>query len=350
MDKKRIAVLFGGKSSEHDISCISAKTVANALPNERYAVYTIYIDKAGKWFLWNRPMNEFAEAETSGCDKVTLLPADGGKAALMVNGRIVDQIDVVIPVMHGKNGEDGTMQGFLEIIGVPYVGCGVLASAVSMDKLTTKHLVDTIGIRQAKFVAITGLEINEKEAKMDEAEAKFGYPMFVKPCNAGSSIGVSKAEDREGLSRAIDIAAAEDNRILIEEAIFGREVETAVLGNLDPKVAGPGEVLAADSFYSFDAKYTNAESKTVTNPVLPDGVAEELRADAAKIFRAVDGRGLSRVDFFVENGTNEVVFNEINTFPGFTGISMYPMLWAAAGLGITELVEALIALAEEDKR
>lgn len=249
-------------------------------------------------------------------------------------------------MLHGLNGEDGTIQGLFEMAQIPYVGCGVLASAVSMDKVYTKIIVEDLGIRQAQFVHIRRSDLTQMEDALDRAEAKLSYPMFVKPSRAGSSVGVSKAEDREALSKALSKAAEHDRNILVEETIVGREVECAVLGGKEIKASGVGEILAAADFYDYDAKYNNQESKTLIDPPMPEETREEIRKSAAEIFKAVDGYGLSRVDFFIaENG--EVVFNEINTLPGFTSISMYPMLWAAQGIKTPALADELIRLAEE---
>ena len=344
MTKKNIAVIFGGKSSEHDVSIVSAGSFFRSIDRETFNVFAIYIDQNGVWRLWEKDYASFTKEAAAASSTCGFMPGAEKKARLFKDDAYLCDIDLVIPVMHGKNGEDGTIQGYLEILGVPYVGCGVLASAVSMDKLTTKRIVAPLGIRQARYVSIVGGEMAEKQEKMDEVERTLGYPVFVKPSNAGSSIGVSCAHDRGELDAAIELAAANDNRILIEEAINGREIECAVLGNLEPRASGVGEILAADTFYTFDAKYANADSRTVVDPDLPEAVVEELRRDAAAIFRAVDGRGLSRVDFFVERGTDEVIFNEINTMPGYTPISMYPMLWNARGLELKELVAKLIEL------
>ena len=254
-------------------------------------------------------------------------------------------IDVVFPVLHGLYGEDGTIQGLFEMAGIPYVGCGVIASAVGMDKWYTKQVVDTTGIRQARFVPVYRDELKEMDKVIDKIEKAYPYPYFVKPSNAGSSKGVSKAADREGLKKALLLAAEHDRKILVEETIVGRELECAVLGDFDVKASGVGEILAAAEFYDFDAKYNNAESKTVLSPELPEGKTEEIREAAVKIFKALDGYGLSRVDFFLENDTNEIVFNEINTLPGFTAISMYPMLWKEQGLDKKALIDELINLA-----
>ena len=229
------------------------------------------------------------------------------------------------------NGEDGTVQGLLELAAIPYVGCGVLASACSMDKFYTKIVVDSIGVRQAKFVGVRRHELTHMDEVVARVEAGVPYPVFVKPSKAGSSQGVSKAENREELIDALNLAAKHDSKILVEETIVGREIECGVLGMNEPKASGVGEVLSAEEFYSYDAKYNNEESRTVVDPVA--------------IFKALDCSGLSRVDFFLTKDTNEVVFNEINTLPGLTAISMYPMLWEARGLSKKALVQKLIDLA-----
>ena len=250
----------------------------------------------------------------------------------------------MFPVLHGLYGEDGTVQGILELARIPYVGCGVLASAVSMDKLSTKIIVNSLGIRQAAFVAIFKEEMGDMDAMVARVEEAFPYPVFIKPSNAGSSRGVSRADSREELIAGLEEAARHDRRILVEEMIVGHEVECAVYGGgLEAvKASGVGEILAAAEFYDFDAKYNNAESKTVVNAELPGNATEIVRDAAIKIFKAVDGYGLSRVDFFVEEDGG-VVFNEINTLPGFTAISMYPMLWEERGISKPELVDALIS-------
>ena len=253
------------------------------------------------------------------------------------------KVDVVFPVLHGLYGEDGTVQGLFELARLPYVGCGVLASAVSMDKLYTKIIVDDLGVRQADYVPVMRRELSCMETVVKRVEEKFSYPVFIKPSNAGSSRGVSKASCREELEKGLTEAARHDRKILVEEMIVGHEIECAVFGGGNGEViaSGVGEILAAADFYDFEAKYYNEESRTVVNPPLPGGAAEKVREAAKRIFRAVDGYGLSRVDFFVtEEG--EAVFNEINTLPGFTAISMYPMLFEAEGIEKTELITRLI--------
>lgn len=349
--KTNVAVLFGGKSTEHEISCLSANTIVKALNPERYQVHQVFISKEGLWYYYEGEIASLAPQQVEKtAPPAAILPGQPEKGLWIKQEdewRMLP-IDVVIPVLHGKNGEDGTVQGLLEMAGIPYVGCGVLASAASMDKLTTKRVVMPIGIRQAKYEAVFTRELTQMEAVLDRVEAALPYPVYVKPANAGSSVGVSKAKSRAELAEALQLAAQHDSRILVEETIVGREVECAVLGNSEaaepPKASGVGEILAADTFYTYEAKYHNAESKTVLDPDLPPETIEEIRRDACQIFQAVNGSGLSRVDFFVESGTGEVVFNEINTFPGFTAISMYPMLWKHQGYDISALVDELIRL------
>lgn len=348
MSKKNIAVIFGGNSSEHQVSCISVQTVIKNIDTDLYNVILVGITREGSWLFVDN-IDEIAKDTWTETGRKAVLSPDSQAKELLVfteNEMSSVKIDVIFPVLHGPNGEDGTIQGIFELAQIPYVGCGVLASAVSMDKFYTKIVVNHIGgIRQAEFVGVYREDLKDMDQVITEVEEKLEYPVFVKPSCAGSSNGVSKAKDREGLKAALLLAAEHDSKILVEETINGREVECAVLGTHEVKASGIGEILAAgeEGFYTFDSKYNNAESKTVTDPELPEGVAEHIRESAVRIFKAVSGSGLSRVDFFVEHGTNDVVFNEINTLPGFTAISMYPMLWAARGIDTKTLVNQLIA-------
>ena len=341
--KKNVLVLFGGRSSEHEVSCVSATTVISNMNREKYKIYPVGITKEGRWVLVDS-VEQIKDGSWTGAKKRALLSPDTTEKALyiMEEGAVTKvTVDVAFPVLHGLNGEDGTVQGLFELAGIPYVGCGVLASAVSMDKLYTKVVVDTLGISQAAYVPVRKEEIGD-EAVYEEIENKLGYPVFVKPSNAGSSRGVSKAANREELVAGLEEAARHDRKILVEETICGRELECAVLGGGEVKASGIGEVLAAAEFYDYEAKYHNEESRTVISPQLPEGKEDEIRAAAVRIFKAVDGQGLSRVDFFLEKDTNRVIFNEINTLPGFTSISMYPMLWEAKGLDKPALIERLL--------
>ena len=346
--KKRVVVIVGGRSSEHEVSLVSGATVIENIDAEKYDVKIVVISKDGEWLLAKDLETLKSGAWKESRIKAAILPDTKDKALLIFNedGSVEKlAVDVAYPVLHGLYGEDGTIQGIFEMAGIPYVGCGVIASAVGMDKWYTKQVVYGTGIRQARFVPVYRDELKEMNTVLDRIEKAYPYPYFVKPSNAGSSKGVSKATDREGLRKALLLAAEHDRKILVEETIVGRELECAVLGDYNVKASGVGEILAAAEFYDFDAKYNNAESKTVISPLLPEGKTEEIREAAVKIFKALDGYGLSRVDFFLENGTNEIVFNEINTLPGFTAISMYPMLWEAQGIDKKSLVEELINLA-----
>ncbi len=346
MKKKAIAVLFGGQSSEHEISCISAVTIIEQINRDAYDIYPVGITQEGKWVLADG-LEAVKDGSWKESEVSAVLSPDATQHGLIVTDRDGSRIiwlDVVFPALHGLYGEDGTVQGILELAKIPYVGCGVLASAVSMDKFYTKLIVDTLGIRQAAYVPVRSAELKQMENVVKRVEERFSYPVYIKPCNAGSSRGVSRAENRKALEAGLLEAAKHDHKLLVEECIVGREVECAVLGGSEVRASGVGEVLAAAdaAFYDFDAKYYNPESKTVLDPELPGNATEEIRADAVKIFKAVDGYGLSRVDFFVTKDTGEVVFNEINTLPGFTAISMYHSLWANRGIGKAQLVEKLI--------
>lgn len=345
--KKQIAVIFGGQSSEHEVSCVSAANVIEGLDKNKYDIHMIGITEAGHWLY----VDDFAKVKDgswkSGTVTAVISPDRTMQGLLKIDGSSVEKIpvDVAFPVLHGLYGEDGTIQGLFELSGIPYVGCGVLASAVSMDKISTKIFADRVGVRQAAYVTDIARDTSRIEKTMDEVESRLGYPVFVKPSNAGSSRGVSKAHDRKELRAAIELAKQHDHRVLIEENITGREVECAVLGAEAAEPSKVGEILAAAEFYDYDAKYNNAESRTVIDPDLPVEVKKKIQENAVAVFKAVSGFGLSRVDFFVKQDTNEVIFNEINTLPGFTDISMYPMLWAAMGVGRTELLDRLIELA-----
>lgn len=359
MSKQNVAVVFGGQSSEHEISCISVQTVAKAINQEKYDITYIGITKEGRW-LFVPSLESIADGSWSESEVSAIISPDATKKEIIMMGKDganTKKVDVIFPVLHGMYGEDGTIQGLFEMAQIPYVGCGVLASAAGMDKVYTKIIVDDLGINQADYVLVKAVDVEKAdkdsvamELQVKRVEEKLNYPVFIKPSKAGSSQGVSKAHDRQELIEGLKLAAQHDTKILVERNIIGREIECAVLGSAaDVKASGVGEILAAAEFYDFDAKYTNAESKTVISPDLPEGKAEEVREAAKAIFAALDGYGLSRVDFFLEKDTNKIVFNEINTLPGFTSISMYPMLWKAQGMSIEELVETQIQLAFKRK-
>jgi len=355
MNKKVVVVLFGGQSSEHEISKISASTIISAIDSEKYYVMPVYISEEGHWLLYDGPVENITTGKWEKYSARVILSPDAehhGLLRTVGNKFKIIPVDTVIPVLHGKYGEDGTVQGLLELSGIPYVGCGVLSSSISMDKSYTKIIAESIGIEQAKYTVVyrymfEDISEEEKNKILKEIENKVAYPCFVKPSNAGSSVGVSKASDKDELMEAIALACEHDRIIVIEEAINGREVECGVLGNNDVKASCVGEVLPASEFYDFDAKYNSKESRTVIPADLSENISEEIREKAVKIFKALDGCGLARVDFFVENETDRVIFNEINTFPGFTSISMYPLLFEACGITLEELTEKLIELSFE---
>lgn len=348
--KKQVAVIFGGMSSEHEVSCISVVNVVNGFHKDKYEVTLIGITKEGKWILTDS-LSSIKDGSWREGTQIAVISPDRSRPGIYIfaeDDYEYKKIDVIFPVLHGKFGEDGTIQGLFELSGIPYVGCGVLSSSVSMDKISTKVFVEQLGIRQAGFVADIARDLSELDVTVQKVEEELGYPVFVKPSNAGSSCGVSKACDRETLKKAVALAKEYDTRVLIEEMICGHEVECAVLGGKEVKASKIGEVVAAAEFYDYDAKYHSEESQTVIDPAsVPEQVKEIVRKDAVRIFKAVGGTGLSRVDFFIEKGTDDVVFNEINTLPGFTDISMYPMLWNDMGLTTEELVDHLIGTAYE---
>ena len=340
MSKQVVAVLFGGQSSEHDVSKVSAATIISNINTEKYSVIPVYITKEGKWLLYDGPLDSIGNNDWQKFASTCILSPDTEHHGLL---RIVGDkvknipVDVVIPVLHGANGEDGTVQGLFELAKIPYVGCGVLSSAVSMNKAYTKIIVDTIGVDQAKYTIVYRPELSEDLDKcLDRVEEKCGYPCFVKPACAGSSVGITKAHNRDELIDGLWTASEHDRTIVIEENITGDELECAVLGNHDIQASAVGQIYAAAEFYDYDAKYNNAESKTVIPANISNEKAEEIRKKAIEIFKVLDGRGLSRVDFFLEEKTNRVIFNEIN---------MYPMLFRAAGIDTEELVDKLIELA-----
>lgn len=353
MYKEKIAVVFGGMSTEHDVSIVSGTSVLKNLNKEKYDIFPIYIDREGNWFKYTKPVNQIEVLSVG--DKIEELDKIEEPMEYLKN------IDVVFPVLHGLYGEDGTIQGMLELLNKKYVGCKVLASSVCMDKVYAKVIFDKAKINQAKYIYIRKAgesyiyidnefneEIHSLEEIADIVDEKIGFPVFVKPSNSGSSVGINKSHNIEELKEHIKYASQFDKKILIEENICGREVECAVLGNEDVKASCVGEILPAEEFYTFDAKYKNAESRVVIPADLPEDISNEIRSTAIKAFKAVDGKGLSRVDFFVENGTNKIIINEINTLPGFTQISMYPKLWEEAGIKYSDLLDELIKLAKED--
>lgn len=353
MERKKIAVLFGGCSSEHEVSRVSAASVIRNLPKEKYEPVPVGITKDGRWYLTEASVESMENGswEQDEKNRPASLSPDRSAGGLIVagpEGNRTVKIDCVFPVLHGKNGEDGTMQGLLELSGLPYVGCGPLASAACMDKAVTHTLLSAVGISQAKYLWFFAHKYKTGAEKIKlKISARLGYPVFVKPANAGSSIGVSKVLREDELDEAVAKAAREDGKIVVEEAVTGQEIECAVLGNLEPEAAPIiGEIAASAQFYDYDDKYKSGKSQLFIPAHLDKEVAEKVRSTAVRAYRMLGCSGFSRVDFFVRNG-KEVLLNELNTIPGFTSISMYPKLWEASGVPCGELLDRLIRLALE---
>lgn len=350
MNKIKLGVIFGGQSTEHDVSIVSGSSVIKNLNKEKYEIYPIYISKDGVWYHYTKDI-----------DKVEIFnigeePKEIEKIPNEME--VLKKQDVIFPVLHGLYGEDGTIQGLLELLKIPYAGCKVLASSICMDKVYAKMVFEKANIKQAKYIVLNSSnkdyiyideELNYVNMQTDAickmVEEKLGYPVFVKPSNSGSSVGVNKAENKKELIKAIESASKYDKEILIEEGIDGKEVECAVLGTDNPEASCVGQILSADEFYDYDSKYKNAESKTLIPADIDKQTEEEIRKTAVKAFKAVRGTSLARVDFFVDRKTNEVYLNEINTMPGFTTISMYPKLWEHCNVKYAKLLDRLIELA-----
>ncbi len=350
MHKKTIAVIFGGQSSEHEVSRNSAFHIISAMDTDKFFVLPIGITKKGQWLIYSGPVEHIKTGEWEKYGTPAIFSPDATqKAILKIVGGSVKQIpiDAVFPVLHGAWGEDGTIQGLCELAQVPYVGAGVLSSALCMDKVYTKAIAKSFRIPQTKYLWLFAKELEHKEAVLKRVEKKIGYPCFVKPSCAGSSVGISKATNRNELETALFFAAGYDRKIIVEEAVIGREMECSVLGNDLIHVSGVGEILSAGDFYDYDAKYNNPLSATVIPADLPEETVMQMQKIAKRIYRAVDCCGLARVDFFLREKDGKVLFNEMNTMPGFTDISMYPKLWEAAGMPLSVLTEEMIRLALE---
>lgn len=352
MKKWNVGILFGGMSPEHAVSLRSAESVLNNLDPEKYNIYPIGITRDGRWFLYNStdysklPGDAWEEC-TDNCP-VAISPVRGQGLLCFAQGDVSQvELDVVFPVLHGENGEDGAIQGLMQLAGIACVGPGVAASAVSMDKSLTKLVVDRIGQRQAAWMLVRREDLHRRmEAVLAQLQERFTFPMFVKPAGTGSSVGVSKAVDGVSLQDALLAAAEYDEKVLVEEYIRGKEVEVAVMGNDSPIASVCGEIDSGADFYDYDAKYITDTSVAYIPARIDEAVAEQVRDSAVKIYAALGCRGLSRVDFFVtEEG--QAVFNEINTLPGFTSISMYPKLFEASGVAYGALLDRLLELAME---
>ena len=353
MKKLSVCILFGGISPEHEVSLRSAESVLNNIDHSKYNVFPVGIDKDGDWLLYGG--KDYSALPTGAWNthpdnrRAAISPIRG-QGLLIFEGDCVvrERIDVVFPVLHGENGEDGAMQGLLQMAGIPYVGPHVSASAVSMDKTLTKLVVDQAGVTQAAWALVRRQDMEyHMDSTLDSLEKRFSYPVFVKPAGTGSSVGVSKATDREALRTALLAASAYDKKVLVEEFIHGREIEVAVMGNDNPVASVCGEIDSGADFYDYDAKYITDTSVAYIPARISEDVEEIVREAAVKVYSAIGCQGLSRVDFFVTYEGDRVVFNEINTLPGFTSISMYPKLFAASGIPYSELIDELLKLAVE---
>lgn len=356
--KLRVGIVYGGRSGEHDVSLASAKAVMENLDRDKYEIVPIGITREGTWLLGTEPAQLIEggqDVEQVGGSKTTEVTLTGdptvrrliplhGDAPLQEDGAL----DVIFPVLHGTYGEDGTLQGLLEMANVPYVGCNVLGSALGMDKEKMKMVFSSVGLPIGPYVVYRRNQWErDPEAILDAIEQKLGYPNFIKPVNLGSSVGINKAHDRGELEHAMNVAAEYDRKIIIEQGIDCRELECAVLGNDEPIASVVGEIIPSNEFYDYNAKYLDNKSQVVIPADIIKAVEEEVRRQAVQAFLALDLSGLARVDFFLEKGTGKVYINEVNTLPGFTQISMYPKLWAASGIAYADLLDRLVELAIE---
>lgn len=366
----RVGVIYGGRSGEHEVSLASAAAVFANLDRDRYDPIAIRIEKDGRWTLADRPPTALSAADVieqarlegarpiRASREVHLLPRPSDETMLAIDRREDDSskamltglgLDLVFPVLHGPYGEDGTIQGLLELANVPYVGCGVLASAVGMDKSVMKVLFAARGLRVSPAITVTGAEWAADRAGIEARAAKtLGFPLFVKPANLGSSVGISKAHDAGELGGAIDLAAGYDRKIVIEQAVpAAREIEVAVIGNDAPEASVPGEIIPSREFYDYEAKYLDEGSRSVIPAEIEADLAAEVRRQAIEAFRAIDGAGMARVDFLITRGSRDIIVNEVNTIPGFTTISMFAKMWEASGVRYPQLLDRLLALARE---
>ncbi len=352
MSKPNALVIFGGVSSEHEVSRNSAASVIDNFPVEEFSLITVGITKTGSWLLYNGDTDAIRDGSfEQNSVSCTISPdrQNGGIIVFNADGSATThKIDVAFPVLHGKNGEDGTMQGLLEIAGIPYVGPGVLSSSMCMDKIITNLVLEHSGFAHTKWDYITKNDRQNLSQKINEFETNLAYPIFVKPANAGSSVGITKAEDRQQLEQAIDVAFLHDDRVLLEQSVVGRELECAVLGNDSPFASRVSEIIPTNAFYDYEAKYVNA-SETVLPANIPEQLEQRIRETAVLAYKAMCCKGMSRVDFFYQPETDSLMINEINTIPGFTSISMYPRMITASGIEYNQLILKLLKLAMENK-
>lgn len=353
MAKLRVGALFGGCSGEHEVSIRSAQAITQALSSganaEKYEILPFYIQKNGCWLAGETAQQVLQSGQPLDSSE----PNESARSALWNLPTEAASIDVWFPILHGPNGEDGTVQGLLQLMQVPFVGCGVLASSIGMDKLAMKSAFAQAGLAQVKYLAVTRSEVWSNPCVFpklcDRIEAELGYPCFIKPANLGSSVGIAKARTRSELEAALDSAASYDRRLIVEAGVTAREVECAVLGNDQPKASVVGEITFTSDFYDYETKYTSGKADLLIPAQLPPAVMQRIQEMAIQAFQAVDGAGISRVDFFYIEATGEILINEINTLPGFTATSMYPQLWAATGVDFPDLVDRLVQFALEKR-
>lgn len=348
MTRKKIGLLFGGRSGEHEVSLASAHAIARQFDRARFEVVPILISRQGHWYGPLKPEEiASATAEQYAGQEVLLAPYPGGKLLSASDGRELCSLDVIFPIVHGTSGEDGILQGLLELAGVPYVGAGVAGSAVGMDKVIMRKLFAYHRIPQVAFTTLWRWQLeDDPEQAVEQVERALTYPVFVKPANGGSSVGISKAHDGRELLQALALAARYDRKILIEQGIDAREIEISVLGNGHPQVSLPGEIRSSNEFYDYRAKYIDNRSVAVIPAELPAETVSAVQKLAVEAYQALDCEGFARVDLFLDRGSGQLYLNEINTLPGFTEISMYPKMWEAAGLPTARLLEQLVELAE----
>lgn len=358
--KKNILIVLGGQSGEHEVSLMSALSVLKALDEKKYGIIPVGISKEGTWKFFDQPLESIrekswqqlrdylAKEETQDLSLRTNTGKEPKGQLVLWNQHRKEAVDLVFPVLHGPLGEDGTIQGLCEMLNVPYVGSGVLASSVAMDKVMTKKIVSTLGISQADYYLVLKEEYGKSSKEMEKhqrlIETRFSYPLFIKPANLGSSVGITKAHNLSELKEGIDLALTYDRKVLVEEFIDAREIECGILGNYEPKASLPSEIIPHNEFYDYRDKYFDGKSQFVIPANLTEEQTEKIQSQGKRIFKAVGCTGLARIDFFVEKTTGEIYFNEINTMPGFTKISMYPKMWEATGISYEALVEELIEL------
>ncbi len=343
-----LLVLFGGKSTEHEVSCMSAGNVIEALDREKYNVITVGITKEGKWYLYEGDAKHIRDGSWQTAPDLKEAFVKPGKELVVLDGGTASciPVDKCFPVLHGRNGEDGTVQGLLTLADIPYVGPNVVSSAVCMDKVFTKVVMEHYGIPQTPYLYYTKNNLPDWQTVIRQTETELGFPCFVKPVNAGSSVGASKAGNPEELEASIREAFLYDNKVLVEKFIPCREIEVAVMGNEHPACAGPGEIVSNNTFYDYDTKYVNCDGVTYHIPAdISDKLTNEIRKYALRAYEVLDCKGLCRIDFFLDREDGKLYLNELNTLPGFTNISMYPKMWLSEGLTYPQVVERLLELA-----